>query len=379
MSQFIQDGTTQRDMPTTHRLAYLPGSCRSARQARINSHCTEVRSNSKTLDLSFVIPVFNGAHSVEAVVDEICAELHGRGLDGFEIVLVNDGSFDHSEEVCLRLTAQYRNVTLVQLDANFGEHNAVVAGLTFASGRHICVMDDDGQNSPADAVRMLAYLKEHGHDVVYVQYRKRWHSAFRVAGSVLNDRAATMLLQKPQGLYLSSFKVMTREIAVQTCRTCNSKPYLDALILRATKNIGQVIVEHRPRSVGQSGYTLAKLLDLWFSMALGASIGRLQLAFACASLAFSVVVLTVSAIFANWAFFTPPTSDPITSVIAAGAVFTALQFAALGGLGFHLRRVLTRRQEAPPYVLRYVRYPEDRTAQNITGQTCGRLNAEVIS
>lgn len=330
-------------------------------------------------DVSFVIPVFNSSQSIARVVLEIHAELNRNCVETFELLLVNDGSSDDSEAVCLALCSRYPAITFVQLDRNFGEHSAVLAGLAHARGRHICVMDDDGQNDPADAIRMLSYLKEHHHDVVYVQYQQRHHSAFRVLGSALNDLMATLLLEKPRRLYLSSFKAMTRKVALQLCAHSKSKPYLDASILRVTRNIGQVVVGHRPRYQGHSGYTLAKLIDLWLSMVLGANTSRLQVAAACAAVGLSGAVLMAAAIFTNWVFFTPPLSEAFTQLAVAGALVVAIQFLAIGGLGLYLSKVLAQRQGAPPYVLRYVRYPEDRTAQSIQSPSRARLDAEMIA
>lgn len=326
--------------------------------------------------VSFVIPVFNGGGSIAGVVTEIHAEFVRSRITAFEFVLVNDGSVDDSESVCLALADQFRGITYVQLDGNFGEHGAVLAGLAHARGRYICVMDDDGQNSPGDALRMLSFLKQHQHDVVYARYPKRQHSMFRVVGSIFNDWIATFLLGKPPRLYLSSFKVMTRNIALRLCEHRSSKPYLDALVLNLTRNIGQLTAEHRQRWTGQSGYTIPKLIDLWFSMVLGARITRLHAAAACGAVGVTSIVLLAVAAFTNWVFFTPRASETITSLAAAGAVIAAVQTVALGVLGRYLRKAIAQRQASPPYVLRYVRCPEDRTTPRMADQAGGRLMAE---
>src|SRR5258708_24129994 len=106
-----------------------------------------------SLALSIVIPVYNGAESITELVEALEAlDIAG----GHEIVLVNDGSPDNSLEVCRGLVTRARvPITLVNLSRNFGEHNAVMAGLRQARGAHVITMDDDLHNPPQEIERLL--------------------------------------------------------------------------------------------------------------------------------------------------------------------------------------------------------------------------------
>src|ERR1700733_9547749 len=161
--------------------------------------------------LSIVIPVYNGAQSIGALV----AALAGLEVPGgHEIVLVNDNSPDDSLEVCRELARRTRvPVTLVDLARNYGEHNAVMAGLRQARGEHVITMDDDLQNPPGEVLRLLAHARSSGKDVVYTCYARKQHEAWRNFGSRFTNRVADWLLDKPRGLYLSSFRCMTGFVA----------------------------------------------------------------------------------------------------------------------------------------------------------------------
>src|SRR3954447_6797247 len=127
--------------------------------------------------LSIVIPVYNGADSIGELVAAL-EELRIEG--GHEIVLVNDGSPDNSLEVCRSLVARARvPITLVALSRNYGEHNAVMAGLRHATGTHVITMDDDLQNPPEEVEHLLAYAQQSGHEVIYTYYDEKQHSAWR--------------------------------------------------------------------------------------------------------------------------------------------------------------------------------------------------------
>src|SRR5215212_8350731 len=115
--------------------------------------------------LSIVIPVYNGADSIGELVAAL-EELRIAG--GHEIVLVNDGSPDNSLDVCRALVERACvPITLVALSRNYGEHNAVMAGLRHATGAYVITMDDDLQNPPEEVERLLFYATQSGRDVVY--------------------------------------------------------------------------------------------------------------------------------------------------------------------------------------------------------------------
>src|SRR6266853_404095 len=129
------------------------------------------------LALTIVIPVYNGATSVA----ELVAALEQLRIDGgHEIVLVNDGSPDDSVAVCRDLVERaHVPITLVDLSRNYGEHNAVMAGLRHAGGAHVITMDDDLQNPPEEVERLLAFAQRSGKQVVYTYYEDKRQPLWR--------------------------------------------------------------------------------------------------------------------------------------------------------------------------------------------------------
>ena len=223
-----------------------------------------------TRRISIVIPVYNGSGSIEHVVERLHAAFADDVLD---IVLVNDASLDSSEQVCEQLVSRFPDaVTFAQHSRNFGEHNAVMTGLRLTRGQFVAVMDDDAQNPPEELPRMLAALEAQNMDVIYGRYLQRKHTWSRRLGSWFNDRMACIMLRKPKGLYLSSFKVMNRFIVNEIKQYNGPFPYIDGLIYRATTRVDQIDVQHDDRMAGASNYTLRRLIRLWLNMFLGFSI-----------------------------------------------------------------------------------------------------------
>ena len=309
------------------------------------------------IDLSFVIPVFNGSDTIATVVSrihELYRDLH------FEIVLVNDGSSDASEEVCAGLVDRHPGtVVLVNLARNFGEHNAVLAGLNEARGEFNAVLDDDGQNPPEEVRRLYDAAREENRDVVYGHYRVKYHGLLRNFGSAFNDRLATLLLKKPANLYLSSFKIINRFTVNEITSYRGAFPYVDGLILRTTSNVGQVDVEHRARTGGESNYTFRKLFLLWLNMFLNYSITPLRFSALLGVVTSFVSVLLLGAIVFDKLYINPEVTVGIPTVLLVVTFFAGVQLVILGTMGEYLGRLFLDHSKSPQFVVRYVKGRRD--------------------
>ena len=161
--------------------------------------------------VSIVIPVFNSSETIRDVVCDCITKF--RGIHELEIILVNDCSTDRSHDVCNSLCDDFsETVKYLKLAKNFGEHNAVMAGLNFANGDYVVTMDDDGQNPPSEALKLVMKAVDSRADVVFSKYSSKKHSPVRNFMSKINDMVASVMLKKPRGLYLSSFRVISKKV-----------------------------------------------------------------------------------------------------------------------------------------------------------------------
>jgi glycosyltransferase involved in cell wall biosynthesis len=305
----------------------------------------------ETVELSLVIPVYNGSRTIGPLVERIQTIFATKP---FDIILVNDGSEDESEMICSELAEKFpQTVAFVHLSRNFGEHSAVLAGLSHARGQYVAVLDDDGQNPPEEIIRMLQELKRKNFDVVYGHYIEKKHSRFRNAGSWFNDRVATFLLQKPKDLYFSSFKVMNRFLVNEIIKYRGPYPYTDGLIYRTTRKIGQIPVEHRASASGPSRYTLRKLVGLWLNMFLNFSIKPLRLSVYVGLLASGFSVVALIAIVIDKLWITQNMTLGIPTVLASIVFFAGVELMILGLVGEYLGRLYLDHTGTPQYVVRY--------------------------
>jgi undecaprenyl-phosphate 4-deoxy-4-formamido-L-arabinose transferase len=242
----------------------------------LREHVSTAPARSVGVGLSIVIPVYRGAATIGRLVEALSAL---RPAGGLEIVLVNDGSPDNSGDVC-KMLVQSATVPLTYIEhaRNFGEHNAVMTGLRQASGAYVITMDDDLQNPPEEVIRIYDHARLGNWDVVYTRYGVKQHAGWRNIGSSFANAVADRLLDKPKGLYLSSFRCMSAFVVQAVTRYQGPYPYVDGLIMQVTQRIDSIEVGHLPRIEGRSNYNLARLVRLWLNLATSFSLAPLRLA-----------------------------------------------------------------------------------------------------
>ena len=310
------------------------------------------------LALSIVIPVYNGADSVTELVEAL-SDLSIPG--GHEIILVNDCSPDNSLAVCRKLLETARiPLTLVNLARNSGEHNAVLAGLRHARGAHVITMDDDLQNPPSEVLRLLEYTQKTDNDVVYTYYAEKQHSRWRNIGSRFTNRVAGILLEKPVGLYLCSFRCMNGFLVQQVIRYEGPFPYIDGLILQATQSIDRLEVQHLPRLYGGSNYNFRRLTRLWLNMFVNFSVMPLRLA------TFSGFALSLLGLFGVlWVIAEAMLSETPAgwaSISVAVLLLSGVQLLMLGLIGEYLGRLYLTANRMPQSVVRDIERSDSASA-----------------
>lgn len=322
--------------------------------------------------LSVLIPVYNGSATIARLVTEILSTIGESWVT--EIVLVNDGSRDSSETVCRGLVEQYSGrLRFVNLARNFGEHNAVMSGLHVVSGEFTVIIDDDFQNPPSEIVKLIREI-EKGYDVVYSYYDDKKHSVFRNLGSMFTNWCAQRLLQKPKGLYLSSFKILNRFIVREVIKYDGPHPYIDGLILRSTNRIGQVKTDHASRRDGRSNYTITKLVLLWMNMFANFSILplRLSMLLGC-GVSFMAFVLAMGTVYEKW--HNPALPVGWASLAVLLLFFAGVQLLIAGLIGEYVGRVLLFQNKTPQFVVRDISpepvensgLPPERRARRVAG------------
>ncbi len=268
-----------------------------------------------------------------------------------EIILVNDCSPDDTWEKIEHLCDQHPRVKGVDLAKNFGQHCAILAGLHEAQGDIIICLDDDGQTPPEEAYKLIQAVEADGHDIAIARYEIKQHSAFRNFGSRVNDKMACSLIGKPKDLFLSSFVAFKRFVRDQICQYTFPYPYISGMLLRTTKDIVNIDVDHRERQEGNSGYTLSKLLALWFNGFTNFSIKPLRIVtFLGAIIALIGFILGVYSIVTK--VINPATPLGWASTFTATVFIGGLILLVLGLIGEYIGRMFMGLNQQPQFVVR---------------------------
>jgi polyisoprenyl-phosphate glycosyltransferase len=300
---------------------------------------------------SFVIPVYNEEETLREMHRRVSAVMDQ--LDGpAELVLIDDGSRDRSLHVLRDLQQRDRRVFYVSLARNFGHQLAVTAGLRFARGQVIIVMDADLQDPPELVFDMVEKWRE-GYHVVYAQRTQRkaehWSKRLLAFGFYrLLQRLAEVEIPTDSG----DFCLMDRRVV----DVLNVMPEHHRYIrgLRSWVGFRQTAVhfERDPRFAGEPKYTLVKSLRLAVDGLVSFSKTPLRIAIYLGLLS-SVIALVMAGLVVYWRFFT--TGSPLIGfgTIAAVIFFLgAVQLVGLGLLGEYVGRIYEEVKNRPLYTVK---------------------------
>ncbi len=268
----------------------------------------------------------------------------------YEIILVDDGSPDHSWEAIQSIQRQIPYVRGFTLMRNYGQHNALLYGIRQARHTTIVTMDDDLQHPPGEIHKLLDKLNE-GYDVVYGTPEQQQHGLLRDLASQITK----FVLQGSMGVdvarSVSAFRAFRTQVRDAFVNYNTAYVSLDVLLTWGTTRFAAVQVLHAPRRYGTSHYTLRKLIRHALNMITGFSIVPLQIASLVGfSLAlFGMVVLIYVVGRALLLGIVVPGFAFLASVIS---IFSGAQLFALGVIGEYIARIHFRTMDRPAYTLR---------------------------
>ena len=327
------------------------------------------REKSEPLSVSVVVPVYNSQETLPLLCERLLKVLSVLGESGlqpagmpatpgtpWEIILVNDGSKDQSWKVIRELAARYPGVQGINLMRNYGQHNAMLCGIRRANGNVIVTLDDDLQNPPEELPKLIAQIVA-GSDVVYGTRDQEQHGFLRNVAS----QATKMALQGAMGAKtaqsVTSFRAFRTRLREAFATHQSPNVCIDVLLTWATTRFATVEVRHEPRQIGQSNYSVARLITHALNMMTGFS--TLPLRFA-SFLGFGLTLFGVGVLaYVVGRYWLQGGSVPgFTFVASTIAIFSGAQLFALGIIGEYLARMHFRMLERPAYVVQDYAVPD---------------------
>jgi len=306
----------------------------------------------KNETISIIIPTYKSANTLIKLVDELVLTFKSFKT---EIVIVNDCSPDNfTHENCISLSNKYQDkISYIKLSKNFGEHNAVMAGLRYSEGDLVIIMDDDYQNLPSEALKLVEFTLESEHDVVFAKYKIKKDSFTRNLMSKVANVSAQLLINKPKEIYFSSFKAIKRTLIKEIIKYQGPFPYIDGLILAKTENIGSVEVIHSIREKSKSSYNLYKLAKLYGNLVTNFSTVPIHL--------FSILGLVITLI--SFLFIVgiliekivnPSVPLGYSTLVTIIFFFSGIQILFLGLIGEYVGKILRNVNKEEQYIVDFV-------------------------
>jgi glycosyltransferase involved in cell wall biosynthesis len=296
---------------------------------------------------SVVIPVYNSEESLPELVARLTEVLPSLA-SAYEIILVNDGSRDHSWQQIEALAQQYPLVVGIKLIRNFGQHNALLCGIRAAKYEYVITMDDDLQHPPEEISKLITKLDE-GFDVVYGYPKTGPHDLWRNISSAVTKKTMSFVMGVPNILHIDSFRIFKTDLRRAFEQFNGTNIILDVLLSWGTTNMGYVEVREDARKYGQSNYNFGKLISLALLVLTGYSTFPLRLA---SGLGFGFTLFGLGVFIYVIVIYLSQGSLPGFPFLASLiTIFGGAQLLTLGIFGEYIASIFNRSIDRPAYVI----------------------------
>lgn len=298
------------------------------------------------IEISVVSPVYGCGGCLEELVAGLQSVLEGRS---FEIILVEDGSPDHSWEKMAALARKYPFVKAFKLSRNFGQHAAIQAGLSQVKGKTVVVMDCDLQDPPAEIPKLLAKYQE-GYDLVVARRQNRTDGWFKRKSSEWFYRTLSYLTETKIDPSVANFGVYDRKVIDAVLAMGDFVRFFPSMAAWVGFNRGYLDIEHGERGAGVSAYNFGKLVRLGLNVILTFSDKPLRL---MVKLGFWVTFLVViSGLITLGRYFAGDIQvSGYTSLILSVWFLGGLVISVLGLVGLYVGKTFDQAKDRPVFII----------------------------
>jgi glycosyltransferase involved in cell wall biosynthesis len=299
------------------------------------------------LTLSIVIPHYKSSKIVDLIY-----EILKSTLDFFsvEIIIVNDDPDSTNGNIIETLCHKNSQIKYIELTKNFGQHNAILAGISFATNDLIVTIDDDLQNPPNEILKIVEHLSKYNFDLVYGTPCRKKHNILKRLSSKLIRIFLSKILRVKNVNNISSFRVFKRNILkLESLKI--TEVSIDSLLNWSTSRIGHIKVEHNSRGDGQSGYNFRKLMVLALNTVISYSVIPLKIATYFGLFVFVTGAILFCFYIGRYLLF-DVNIPGFTTIASLIIMFSGTQIIILGVMGEYLARLHFNVMNKPPFVVR---------------------------
>ena len=304
---------------------------------------------SKETTYSIIIPVYNSEKIVSETVKKTIEVLNNIN---YEIILINDGSSDNSWGVISNLASKKNNIIAIDLLKNYGQHTALFCGINHAKGDFLVTMDDDLQNPPVEIFKLIEKIEE-GYDLVFGKFTSKKHKTYRKIGTKIINYLNSKIFNKPDNITLSNFRIFSKEVADRVKTHNTFYPYIPGLLLMFSNSIGNVETAHHKREIGESNYSLWKILKLTARLLFNYSSYPLK-TLTFTGILISLISFALGMFFVVRGYFYEVKVPGWTSLAVLLSFFNGFLILLIGVIGEYLSRILNQISFQKAYQIREI-------------------------
>lgn len=301
--------------------------------------------------ISFIFPIYNEEDNIvllHSTMQQIVAKV--KNDYQFEYIFVNDGSNDKSFEELLKIREQDPKVNIINFSRNFGHQIAVTAGLDYASGDAVIIMDADMQDPPKVCLELIIKWRE-GYDVVYAQRRSRKDTKFKKYTAAAYYRLLARLADINIPRDTGDFRLMDRKVVNEIIKFREKNRYIRGLVSYVGFKQTAVLFDRDKRHSGVTGYSIKKMIKFAMDGILGFSTVPLKLISQFGLIISAMSFLGITYVLAIKVFFPEQVIEGWTLIIISVLFIGGIQLIMLGILGSYIGRIYTESQSRPLYIV----------------------------
>ena len=302
-------------------------------------------------EISIVIPAFNDEDSLNALFEDLYPVMTGMGRP-FEIIFINDGSKDSTLGILYDFYLSHPEVRIIDLNGNFGQHMAIMAGFEQVRGEIIITLDADLQNPPEEIPNIVAKMDE-GHDLVGTYRVGRQDPIFRKVASKLVNKLTNRIARLNIKDYGCMLRGYSRRIVEIINISKESTTFIPALGQKFAANPIEIPVAHREREMGTSKYGIFQLIRLNFDLMTSFSIVPLQFVTMTGMLISALSFILVCYMLLRRLFLGPEVEGVFT-LMAIQFMLTGITLFSLGITGEYVGRIYREVSRRPRYSVRKI-------------------------
>jgi dolichol-phosphate mannosyltransferase/undecaprenyl-phosphate 4-deoxy-4-formamido-L-arabinose transferase len=301
--------------------------------------------------ISFVVPVYNTIDTLEKIVAVVQNSFADQKQYRYEIIFVNDSPANERTAATLnKIAGLNKNVKVVHLTQNYGQHAATLCGMAKASGEYIVTIDDDLQHDPRDVFKLLEFR---AHDIVVASFPKKEHPFFVKITSYIKGAFDSILIGKPKHIQLSAFRLIKKETVDSMLLSRGTDLFIPSLMFSVTKDVVNVECEHKERQENRTGYSFIMRTRLFTNLLINNSSLLLRLS-GCVGIFVSLSALFYAIYIFLVHYFKIKTGAPVgwLTIIIVVLFMGGFNLFSLGIIGEYLIRIIRVSEKRPQYCIR---------------------------